>query len=100
MFGIGIWECFLIGVVGLIVFGPDKLPEIARTVGKLTGELKKGTDAMRKEFYNSVYTPAEDLKKKVGEEARNLLAKQQNSADSAEKPAASDTTAQTEKKND
>ena len=41
MFGIGAGEFVLILVVGLIVFGPSKLPEFGRSLGKLIRELKK-----------------------------------------------------------
>ena len=33
MFDIGFWEIVLIGVVGLVVIGPERLPEVARTLG-------------------------------------------------------------------
>lgn len=35
MFGIGIPELLLILVIGLIVFGPGKLPEIGKALGKV-----------------------------------------------------------------
>ena len=41
MFGIGAGEFILILIVGLIVFGPSKLPEFGRSLGKLIRELKK-----------------------------------------------------------
>ena len=41
MFGIGVPELMLILVVGLVVFGPAKLPEIGRALGKTIGEFKK-----------------------------------------------------------
>ena len=45
MFGsLGIPEMILIFVVALIVFGPKRLPEIGRTIGKALGEFKKATD--------------------------------------------------------
>lgn len=48
MFGsLGIPELMLIFVVALIVFGPKKLPEIGRTLGKALGEFKKATDDLK-----------------------------------------------------
>ena len=41
MFGIGAGEFILILVVGLIVFGPSKLPEVGRSLGKAIREFRK-----------------------------------------------------------
>ncbi|MFC2066275.1 twin-arginine translocase TatA/TatE family subunit [Chloroflexota bacterium] len=53
-FGIGTWEVLLILVVALIIFGPGRLPEIARTLGKTVRTLKKAsfdlTTAVTKEI--------------------------------------------------
>ena len=46
MFGIGVPELILILVVGLIVFGPGKLPEVARSLGKGIREFKKATNVL------------------------------------------------------
>ena len=59
-------------VIVLIVFGPDKLPEIARHIGKFSGDLRRNTDAIRREFYNTVYTPADDFKKTLNRELTGL----------------------------
>jgi sec-independent protein translocase protein TatB len=46
MFGMGIGELVLIFVIALIVFGPEKLPSVARTVGKLARDLKRTTNEL------------------------------------------------------
>ncbi|MBR1730608.1 MAG: twin-arginine translocase TatA/TatE family subunit [Selenomonadaceae bacterium] len=46
MFGIGAGEFILILIVGLIVFGPSKLPEIGRSVGKMLREFRKAQAAL------------------------------------------------------
>ena len=48
MFGIGSTELLVILVVALIVIGPAKLPEIARSLGKALGEFRRvSTDVKR-----------------------------------------------------
>jgi TatA/E family protein of Tat protein translocase len=48
MFGsLGIPELLLIFVVILIVFGPRRLPEIGKTLGKALGEFRKATDDLK-----------------------------------------------------
>ena len=41
MFDIGFSELFVIGVVALVVIGPERLPKVARTVGHLFGRLQR-----------------------------------------------------------
>ncbi len=40
MFDIGFWELTLIAVIGLIVLGPERLPVVARTLGRWIGRAK------------------------------------------------------------
>ena len=47
MFGIGMSEMVLIMGVALLVFGPEKLPEVAKTIAKGLRELRKATDDLR-----------------------------------------------------
>ncbi len=48
MFGsIGGFELIVIAVIGLLVFGPRKLPEIARTLGRTMAELRRAAMEMR-----------------------------------------------------
>ena len=48
MFGIGGWEMLLIGVVALLVFGPKRLPELARTLGKGLAEFRRASSDLRR----------------------------------------------------
>lgn len=41
MFDIGFWELLVIGVVGLLVIGPERLPGVARTIGLYVGKLQR-----------------------------------------------------------
>lgn len=54
MFNIGPWELILILVVALIVVGPGKLPEVAKSLGKATREFKKATTGIKKEFDEAI----------------------------------------------
>lgn len=48
MFGIGTMELLVIFVVALIVIGPRKLPQMARTMGKAFGEFKRVTQDVKR----------------------------------------------------
>ena len=71
MFNIGPAEMIVILVIALIVFGPKRLPEIGRTVGKSLREFRRATQDIRDEFEGSLQdepeTPAADPAKTVGE---------------------------------
>ena len=41
MFDVGFTEIFLIGVVALVVIGPERLPRVAKTVGHLFGRMQR-----------------------------------------------------------
>jgi TatA/E family protein of Tat protein translocase len=48
MFGIGFQEMLIILVVVLIFFGPKRLPDLAKSLGKGIAEFKKASDEVRK----------------------------------------------------
>jgi len=41
MFEIGFWELALLAVLGLVVFGPEKLPKVAAQVGRYAGQARR-----------------------------------------------------------
>ncbi len=58
MFGfignIGPWELVLILFIALVVVGPGKLPEVAKSLGKGMNEFKKATSGVKKEFEDAM----------------------------------------------
>jgi sec-independent protein translocase protein TatA len=50
MFGIGLPELLLIMVLALLVLGPQRLPEVARLVGRAYGQLRRASE----EFQNTI----------------------------------------------
>ena len=66
IFGIGLPELMLIGVIALIVLGPDRLPEAARALGKGVADFRRAIEPARtawtdvtKEITNVVNLPIE-----------------------------------------
>lgn len=56
MFDIGIWELALIGLLALIVLGPNRLPEVARTAGKWVGSLRRFVASVKEDFDQELRT--------------------------------------------
>jgi sec-independent protein translocase protein TatB len=50
MFGIGMTEMVVIAVIALVVLGPKRLPELARTLGRTLGEFRRSATDLRREF--------------------------------------------------
>ncbi len=55
-------EIFIIMIVVLLLFGANKIPEIARGLGKGRREFKKATDDIKKEINDSSNNIVEDVK--------------------------------------
>ena len=53
MFGIGTGELLLLLVVALIVLGPERMPKLARDLGRAMAEFRKTSDELRSEFLNA-----------------------------------------------
>lgn len=58
MFGfignIGPWELVLVLVIALIIFGPGKLPEVAKSVGKGINEFKRASNEVKQQVKDAV----------------------------------------------
>lgn len=72
MFDLGFTEMVLIGIVALIVIGPERLPGVARTAGKYFGRLKR--------FMTTVKADVEQELR--ADELREILAQQQQQLNS------------------
>lgn len=76
MFGIGLPEMILILALALIVVGPDKLPDLARSLAKGLMELKKTAEGL-KQTITDEENPLDEIKPDLEEAAkalkRNLL---------------------------
>ncbi len=53
MFGIGTGELLLLLIVALIVLGPERMPKLARDLGRAVAEFRKTSDELRGEFLNA-----------------------------------------------
>ncbi len=60
MFGIGSTELLIIGVFAFIIFGPDKVPELARTVGKFWKQFNQTREDMEKMIRLEMYAKDSD----------------------------------------
>jgi sec-independent protein translocase protein TatB len=61
MFDIGFSELLVIGIVALVVIGPEKLPRLARTLGHLAGKLQRYVSDVKADINREI--ELEDLKK-------------------------------------
>ncbi|MBI1195296.1 MAG: twin-arginine translocase subunit TatB [Gammaproteobacteria bacterium] len=69
MFDIGFWELMLVGVVALLVVGPEDLPALLRTAGTYVGKARRFISDVRAELDMEV-NRAEEIKRRIAEEAR------------------------------
>jgi len=71
MFGIGLPEMLLIMALALIVIGPDKLPDLARSLAKGLMELKKTAETLKTTFAEEG-NPLKDVQPELEEAAKSL----------------------------
>ncbi|MGH8558564.1 MAG: Sec-independent protein translocase protein TatB [Methylococcales bacterium] len=76
MFDIGFWELVVVGVVALIVVGPERLPQVARVLGVWLGKAQQTLRSVRKDIEDELH--AEELRRTLAEnlqtrEIQNLV---------------------------
>lgn len=71
MFEIGFSEIILVAIVALVVFGPDKLPGLARDIGLWTGRIRRMINSVQHDVQREL-SRADELKRLV-EEQQNIL---------------------------
>ncbi len=82
MFGsLGMPELVIILVIALIVFGPRKLPELGRSLGKSIGEFRKASNDLK-------HTLDEEIRLEEQKEQRSKMEAEQASAVAAAEAAA------------
>ncbi|CAM3249773.1 Sec-independent protein translocase TatB [Pseudomonas floridensis] len=84
MFGISFSELLLVGLVALLVLGPERLPGAARTAGLWIGRLKRSFNAIKQEVEREI--GADEIRRQLHnehilsleDEARKMFAQQQH----------------------
>jgi sec-independent protein translocase protein TatB len=70
-------KIFVVGVIALMVLGPERLPHVARTAGRMLAEVRRVSASVQHEVTNAIAEPRELLGQAAGEsgfeDIRNTL---------------------------
>jgi len=69
MFDIGFWELVLVGVVALVVIGPERLPKVARIAGLWVGRARRTLSSVKDEIDREL--KAQELQEILKKQARS-----------------------------
>ncbi|UHD18553.1 Sec-independent protein translocase protein TatB [Thiocapsa bogorovii] len=69
MFDMGFWELLVIGVVALVVIGPERLPKVARIAGLWLGRARRTLSSVQEEIRREL--KADELKEILDKQARS-----------------------------
>ncbi len=114
MFDVGFTELFLVAVIGLLILGPEKLPQAAKTVGgwirkirtaasNLTSEIERELEVenLKNELANKnaeIMRQASDLSKKLNRPVESILSLDESSENPAQQDTTSDKAPELEEK--
>jgi len=70
MFDIGFFELIVIGILALLVLGPERLPKAARTAGMWIGRIKQGVSSIQQEVNQQLHI--EEMQRQLEDNRRKL----------------------------
>ena len=70
MFDVGFWELMILGLVALLVVGPERLPKLAYTAGKWLGKGRSMINSVKTEIDKEI--KAEELKQVLEEQKKKM----------------------------
>jgi sec-independent protein translocase protein TatB len=65
MFGMSMTEIVIIAILALVLLGPDRLPEAAKTIGKTVKDLKKATDGLKEQIEHELASAERSIDKAI-----------------------------------
>lgn len=87
MFDVSFSELMLIGVIALIVIGPERLPKVARTIGHLVGRAQRYVSDVKTDIQREMdLDELNNLKGQMEEAANSVKSSMQDATDSLRKP--------------
>src|SRR3546814_4955685 len=91
MFDVSFSELLLIGVIALIVIGPERLPGVARTIGHLVGRAQRYVNDVKSDIQREVdLGEINNLKDQMSDAANSVKASLENVTQDLKQPARSD----------
>lgn len=106
MFDVGFSEMLVIGIVALLVIGPEKLPSVARTVGALLGRMQRYVNDVKADINREIeldelkklQTTVQDAARSIETSVSDTMSTFQTQADELNKVASGDIAGLTEAK--
>jgi sec-independent protein translocase protein TatB len=88
MFDIGFAELIVVGVLGLIILGPERLPKAARTLGLLLGRIRRTMSGIQQEIEREVR--AQELQEKLKDTQHSFMSPEEQAVQLAQEQQAKD----------
>jgi TatA/E family protein of Tat protein translocase len=63
MWNLGFQEVMIIFIIALVIFGPRKLPELGKSLGKSLAEFKRASNELKRTWEDEVRVEEEEFKK-------------------------------------